>query len=176
MRVDLANWAFRTSQKFSSGVKHHSIRVFDQIIDPEILIKLRPHIYIYIINVLPKGRFFTANSRTRAANLPKGSSSIANSGTYVAVLLGMNRCGSFPLLSAPYSLFSIWTNLKRSEKIPGAPTRTWGERIWLTGPSGLHRNSPQGLNISFSRLFDQVRDPEIPITFCPQLEHRTKKC
>ena len=36
-------------------------------------------------------------------------------------LLGMNRCGSFPLLSAPHSLFSIWTNLKRSENIPGAP-------------------------------------------------------
>ena len=32
-----------------------------------------------------------------------------------AVLLGLNRCGSFPLLSAPHSLFSIWTNLKRSQ-------------------------------------------------------------
>ena len=29
----------------------------------------------------------------------------------------MNRCGSFPLLSAPHSLFSFWTDLKRSEKI-----------------------------------------------------------
>ena len=38
-------------------------------------------------------------------------------------LLGMNRCGTFPLLSAPHSLCSIWTNIKRSEKIPGAPTR-----------------------------------------------------
>ena len=36
-----------------------------------------------------------------------------------AVLPGMNRCGRFPLLSAPHSLFSIWTDLKRSEKIPG---------------------------------------------------------
>ena len=70
---------------------------------------------------------------------------------------------SFPLLSAPHSLFSIWTHLKRSEKIPGAPTWRWGEWIWLTGPSGLHRNSPQGLNISFIRVFDQIRDPEIPI-------------
>ena len=76
----------------------------------------------------------------------------------------MNRCGSFPLLSAPHSLFSIWTNLKRSEKIPGAPTRRWGEWIWLTGPSGLHRNSPQELNISSIRVFVQIRDPEIPIT------------
>ena len=53
----------------------------------------------------------------------------------------MNRCGSFPLLSASYSLFSIWTDLKRSEEIPGAPTWRWGEWIWLTGPSGLRRNS-----------------------------------
>ena len=53
----------------------------------------------------------------------------------------------FPLLSAPHSLFGIWTNLKRSENIQGAPTRRW-EWIWLTGPSGLYRNSPQRLNIS----------------------------
>ena len=38
-------------------------------------------------------------------------SSTANSGTKVAVLLGMNKCGSFPLLSAPRFLFSIWTDL-----------------------------------------------------------------
>ena len=37
--------------------------------------------------VLPKGRTFTANSETK-----------------VAVLLGINSCGSFPLLSAPHSL------------------------------------------------------------------------
>ena len=55
----------------------------------------------------------------------------------------LKRCGSFPLLSAPHSLFSIWTDFKRSEKIPGAPTWRWGQWIWLTGPSGLHRNSPR---------------------------------
>ena len=96
--------------------------------------------------------------------LPKGRSSTANSGTKVAVLLGMNRCGSFLLLSAPRSLFSIWTDLKRYKKIPGEPSRRWGQWIWLTGPSGLYRNSPQGLNISSIRVFDQMRDPEIPIT------------
>ena len=63
----------------------------------------------------------------------------------------MVRCGSFPLLSATHSVFSIWTDLKRSEKIPGAPVWRWGEWIWLTGLSGLHRNSPQGLNISSIR-------------------------
>ena len=38
-------------------------------------------------SVVPKGRFFTVNS-----------------GTKVAVFLGINMCGSFTLLSAPYSL------------------------------------------------------------------------
>ena len=69
-----------------------------------------------------------------------------NSGIKVAILLGMNRCGSFPLLSAPHSLFSIWTDFKRPEKIPGAPAWRWGEWVWLTGLSGLHRNPPQRLN------------------------------
>ena len=78
----------------------------------------------------------------------------------------MNRCGSFPLLSALHSLSRIWTNLKRSEKIPGQQ-RGGGEWIWLTGPSRLHRNSSQGLNISSIRVFDQIRDPEIPITLRP---------
>ena len=67
----------------------------------------------------------------------------------------------------PHSLFSIWTDLKRSEKMPGAPTRRWGERIRLSEPSGLHGNSPQELNISSITVFDQIRDPEIPITLRP---------
>ena len=77
----------------------------------------------------------------------------------------------FPLLCAPHSFFSIWTNLQRSQKILGAPTRRCGEWIWLTGPSGLHRNSPQGLNISSIRVFYQIRDPEIPITIRPPPSH-----
>ena len=39
--------------------------------------------------------------------LSKGRSFTAKAGTKVAVLLWINRCGSFPLLSALYSLFSI---------------------------------------------------------------------
>ena len=123
-----------------------------------------PDIINRVFCVLPKGRSFTTNSGTKAAVLPKGRSSTANSGTKVVDLPGMNRRGSFSLLSALHYLFSIWTDLKRSEKTPGAPTWRWGEWIWLTGPSGLHRNSPQGLNISFIRVSDQIRDPEIPIT------------
>ena len=120
----------------------------------------------YHQSVLLKGRSFT---QTQEPSSVKSRSSTINTGTKVAVLLGMNRSGSFPLLSAPHSLFSIWTHLKRSEKFPGAPTRRWGEWIWLTGPSGLHRNSAQGLNISSIRVFNQIRDPEIPITLRPRL-------
>ena len=79
-------------------------------------------IIIIIMSVLHKGRFFTVNTGTKAA-----------------VLLGMNRCGSFPLFSAQHTLFSIWTDLERFERCQGPPWR-WGEWIWLSGPSGLHRN------------------------------------
>ena len=82
--------------------------------------------------------------------------------------LGINRCCSFPLPSAPHFLFSIWTDLKWWEKIPGAPSWKWGEWIWLTGSTKLHQNLPQGLNISSIRIFDYIRDPEIPITLHPQ--------
>ena len=84
--------------------------------------------------------------------------------------LGINRCGSFPLLSAPHSLFSIWTDIKTPEKIPGAPVWKWGEWLWLTGPSELHRNSPQGLglNISSIRCFftrSEIRKSQSPFLY-----------
>ena len=104
-------------------------------------------------SVLPKGRSFTASGETYAAVLPKE---------------GLPPQTQEPrLLSAPHSLFSIWTDLKRSEKIQGAPTWRWGEWIWLTWPSRLHRNSPHGLNVSSIRIFDQIRDPEIPTPLLP---------
>ena len=40
---------------------------------------------------------------------------------------------------------------------PGPQRWTLGEWVWLTGPTELHRNSPQGLNISSIRVFDQIR-------------------
>ena len=114
------------------------------------------------------GRSFTANSGTRTEVLPKGRSSTAKPRNQGYSLLGMNRRDSFPLFSAPNSLFSIWTDFKRSEKIPGASAWRWGEWIWPPEPSGLYRNSSQGLNISSIRVFDQIRDPEIQITLRPQ--------
>ena len=69
-----------------------------------------------------------------------------------------SRCISHPTLSSASE-----QTLKDLSKIPGAPTWRWGEWIWLTGPSGLHRNSLQWLNIVPIRVFDQIRDPEIPV-------------
>ena len=104
---------------------------------------------------------------------PKAGLPPQTRGTRIAVLLRMNRCGGFLLLSTPHSLFSIWTDLKRTEKIPGAPSWGWWEWIWLTGPFELHRNSPQGLNISSIRVFDQIRDPKIPITLRPRYKYKS---
>ena len=110
-------------------------------------------IYVYHHqSVLPNGRSFTANAGSKVSVLSKGRSSPANSGSKVVDLLGINRCDSFPLFSTHHSLFSISTDLKRSEKIPGTSTWRWGEWFWLIGPIGLHRNSPQGLNISSIRV------------------------
>ena len=63
-------------------------------------------IIIIIISVLPKGWSFTANSVTKTAILLEGRFSTANLGTQAGavVLVGMDRCGSFPLLSASHSL------------------------------------------------------------------------
>ena len=65
-------------------------------------------------------------------------------------------------------LFSIWTDFKRSEKIPEAPAWRWGEWIWLAEPSGVHRNTSQGSYTSSIRVFEQIRYPEIPITLRPK--------
>ena len=126
---------------------------------------------IIIMRILPKGRSFTAHSGIKAAVLPKTGLPQQTQEARLQFYQGLNRCGSFPLLSAPHSLFSIWTDLKRSEKIPGASTWRWGEWIWLTRPSGLHLNSPQWLNIGSIRVFDQIRDPEIPIILHPHYDY-----
>ena len=57
-RVNLANWVLRTSPKFTTGLNINSIRVFDQIRNPEIPITLRPplqpfHHFTYITTHSP---------------------------------------------------------------------------------------------------------------------------
>ena len=58
-----------------------------------------------------------------------------------------SRCFPHPTLS-----LASGQTLKHLKRSQGAPTRRWREWIWLNGPTGLHRNSPQGLNISSMRL------------------------
>ena len=107
-------------------------------------------IFIIITSVLPKGRSFTANSVTKAAVLPKGRYSTANLGTMVAVLLGMNRCGSFPLLSAPQSLFSIEQTLKDPRgnivEVRRVDLANWALQISLKFTTGV--------KYQFIRVFD----------------------
>ena len=125
--------------------------------------QINKYIYIYHHHqcFLPRGRSFTASAATKAAVLPKACLPLQTQEPRLQLYQGLNRCSSFLLLSAPHSLFSIWTDLRRS---PGAPKWRWGEWIWLTGPSRLHRNYPQGLNICSIRVFNQIKDAEIPIT------------
>ena len=127
------------------------------------------HVTIYIIKLFCPRTGFQYKLRKQGSSSVQRQVFHWNPGTNVAVLLGMNRCDRFPLLSAHHSLslFIIWTDLKRSENIPGAPTWGWEEWIWQTGPSWLNRNSQQMLNISSIRVFDQIRDPEIPIILRP---------
>ena len=145
-----------------------------RLCDAEILIVLHQH-HHHHQSVLPEGRSLTAKAGTKVAVLCKGRSSTANSGTKAVVLLRMDRCGTFPLLSASHSLFSIWTDLKRSKKIPGAAAWKWREWIWLSGPSELRRNSPHGLNISSIRYLtrSQIRKSQSP--FVPILVQSVKK-
>ena len=44
-------------------------------------------------------------------------------------------------------------------------TWRWGEWIWLTGPSELHRNSPERLNISFVIVLtrSEIRKSQSPL-------------
>ena len=70
-------------------------------------------------SILPKGRSFTANSSTKAAVLLNGRSSTTNSATQDAVLLGMDRYGSFPLLSVLHSSLASEQTLKDLRRSQG---------------------------------------------------------
>ena len=100
--------------------------------------------------------------------LPKGRSSTTNSGIKIAVLLGTNRSGSFPLLSA----CSMWTDLKKSEK-KFQGTIVEARRVDLA--NWAFRISPKfttWVKYQIHQGFDQIRDPEIPITLHPQFLHK----
>ena len=65
---------------------------------------------IHYQSVLPKGRSYTESAGTKVCSSAKGRSSTAT-GTKVTILLGMNRCSSFLLLST----LSLASDLKRSQ-------------------------------------------------------------
>ena len=62
------------------------------------------HIFVDHHQCSAQGQVIRCKIRHQGCNSAQRLSSIANSGIYVVVLLGMNRYGSFPLLSAPHSL------------------------------------------------------------------------
>ena len=66
--------------------------------------------------------------------------------------IGAIACSFFPHPTLSLASEQTLKDLKRSQ---GAPAWRWGEWIWLTEPSELHRNSPKGLNIGSTRVFDQ---------------------
>ena len=109
-----------------------------------------------------QGQILHRKHRNLVCSSAKGRSSTANPGSRLQFYQGLNRCSSLLLLSAPYCLFSIWTDPKWSERIPGAPTWRREEWIWLTGPTRLNRNSPQVSNIT---VLDQIRDLEMPPSY-----------
>ena len=75
------------------------------------------------------------------------------------ILLWVDRYGSFPLLSAPQSLSSIWTNLKISEKIPGVPAWRWRDWIWLTGGLRTPPKFTTGVKYQFHHDFSPDERP-----------------
>ena len=121
-------------------------------------------IFGIIIRVFCPMAVLHCKCRNQGCSSAEGRSSTANSGTKAAVLSGMNRCGSFPLLSTPLPLASEQT-LKDPR---GTNVVVWGVDLVNWALRTSYRNSRQGLNISSIRVFDQIRDPETPITLCPQ--------
>ena len=88
-------------------------------------------------------------------------SSLTSPGEPPMISAVASRCFLHPTLSLPSE--QTLKVLKRSQ----GPHRGGEEIGFADWPSGLHRNSPQALNISFIRHFDHIRDPETPITLCP---------
>ena len=97
------------------GLNISSIRIFDQIRNLEIPLTLHPPFSYHHHECSVQGQVLHYKCRNLRCRSAEGRSSTANSGTKAAVLPGMNRCGSLLLLSAPHSLFSMWTDLKRPQ-------------------------------------------------------------
>ena len=105
--------------------------------------------------------------RNLGCSSAEGRSSTTNSEnqdcSFTRDLIGSTASRCFPHPTLSLASEQTLKDLKRSQG------HQRGEWIWLAGPSGFHRNSPQRLNISSIRVFDQIRDPEIPINLRPHI-------
>ena len=62
---------------------------------------------LVIVMCSAQKQVFHCKLRHQGYSSTQGRSSTTNTGTKVGILLAMDRCGSSPFISAPYSLFSI---------------------------------------------------------------------
>ena len=111
--------------------------------------------------------------------LPNGKSFSANAGTKVAVLLEMNRCDSFPLLSAPHSLSlaseQTLKDLKRSQGLFALERREKSKERIKYGGKGKRKEAVK-INIVHSGLYEVKNnsndgdnyDDNVTMTMCAQ--------
>ena len=112
-------WLWNLASRLERGVEVKDVR--DKALKIYLLLRktmLQDKIKLilsYHHHVLPKGRSFTSSAGTYAAVLLKAGLPPQTEEPRLQFYQGLNRCGSFPLLSAPHSLFSIWIDFKRSQ-------------------------------------------------------------
>ena len=149
-----------------NGIFHHFLNIYP-VISTTSYSGLRCQYSLSIIyhkSIRPRAGLSLQNSGTKAAVLTKRRPSTANSGIKVAVLLGMNRCGSFPHLALSLASEQILKDLKRSQGYQcGGEESGFGNWALRTSPKFTKE-----LNISSIKVFDQIRDPEIPIILRPK--------
>ena len=113
-------------------------------------------IIIIIIRVFCPGADLSLQTQERRLQFCRRQVFHCKLRTKAAVLSGMNTCGSFPLLYAPHSLFLSLASEQTLEHLRRSQGHQRGgeESGFVTGPFGLHLNSPQALNISSIKVFD----------------------
>ena len=87
--------------KSITSISHSGIKGLRQTLSQQLFIASSSSVFC------PRAGPSLETQAPRLQFCPKAGLPIANLGTYVVVLLEMNRCGSFSLLSAAHSLFSI---------------------------------------------------------------------
>ena len=129
------------------------------------------YIYIYIISVFcPRAGPSLQIQAPRLQFLPKAGLPLQTQEQRLQFYQGMNGMAAshcFPHPTLSLATEQTLKDLKRSQE-----HQRGGEEseFLLTGPSGLHRNSPQGLNINSIRVLDhEIRKSQSP--FAPTHKH-----